>query len=148
MCEWQSLCGGGCVQEVDKEKLIARLLVSVPGISTQKAFAASCDLFNQEVKQRGYTAPGFRPGATLPSKYLFEMFGEDQVKGLCASLLAADIQEQCALSQLQLVGRGRVVDFRTKDFQPGQPPFLLVASDCSLCVTFMSYLWFSFRGRG
>lgn len=121
--------GAPVIKEVDKEKLIARLLVSVPGASTQKAFAASCDLFNQEVKQRGIAAPGFRPGATLPSKYLFEMFGEDQVKGLCASLLAADIQEQCALSQLQLVGRGRVVDFRTKDFQPGADHELEVECD-------------------
>ena len=44
------------------------------------AFAKSCELFNEEVKERGYKVAGFRQGAKLPPAYLYQMFGEDKVK--------------------------------------------------------------------
>ncbi len=72
------------------------------------------------MKTRGYSVPGFRAGAKLPAQYLFQMFGEPQVKGLCASLLTKHIQEECEHTGLQLVGRGRVLDFRTDSFVAGQ----------------------------
>lgn len=42
--------------------------------------------------RRKIQVPGFRRGAKLPAQYLYQVFGEDQVKGLCATLLAKDIQ--------------------------------------------------------
>jgi len=49
------------------------------------------------------------------------MFGEDNVKGLCASLLGEDIQSECDKTGLALVGRGRILDFQTVDFSAGKP---------------------------
>ena len=46
----------------------------------------------QEVNKRQMKVPGFRKGAKLPAMYLYQIFGEEAVKGLCASLLAKDIQ--------------------------------------------------------
>ena len=60
--------------------------------------------------------PGFRPGAKLPVSYLYQMFGETNVKGLCASLLGEDIQTEADKTGLVLVGRGRIVDFNIDIF--------------------------------
>ena len=64
--------------------------------------------------------PGFRPGAKLPVSYLYQMFGETNVKGLCASLLGEDIQTEADKTGLALVGRGRIVDFNVDNFIAGQ----------------------------
>ncbi len=47
------------------------------------------------------------------------MFGETNVKGLCASLLGEDIQREADKTGLVLVGRGRIVDFNVDNFIPG-----------------------------
>ena len=43
------------------------------------------------------------------------------MKGLCASLLANDIQTEAEKTGLTLVGRGKILDFKTMEFQPGAP---------------------------
>ena len=43
------------------------------------AFTKACELFNEEVKERGLKVAGFRQGAKLPPAYLYQMFGEDKV---------------------------------------------------------------------
>ena len=68
------------------------MAVALTGEQTQRAFSKACDLFNEEVKARGYKAAGFRPGAKLPPAYLYQMFGEDRVKLMCGNLLSEEIQ--------------------------------------------------------
>jgi hypothetical protein len=48
------------------------------------------------------------------------MFGEESVKGLCASLLSNDIQTEADKTGLSLVGKGRIVDFKPLVYTPGQ----------------------------
>jgi hypothetical protein len=74
----------------------------------------------QEVKSRGLSIAGFRAGATLAPPYLYKIFGEDKVNGLCGDLMAQDIQEECDKTGLAFVGRGRIIDFRTQSFVPGK----------------------------
>lgn len=105
---------------VDKTKNIAQLSVTVSGESTQKAFNTACDGFNEEVKRRGLKIQGFRPGAKLPPLYLYQIFGEDQVKQFCGTLLASDIQDECEKTGLMFVGRGRITNFYGNDYVPGK----------------------------
>jgi hypothetical protein len=84
--------GNPIVKNVDKSSYTAYLSVCIPGDATQKAMAVACDVYNEEVKKKGYTVPGFRPGVSLPRPYLYQIFGEDKVKLFCANLLAGDIQ--------------------------------------------------------
>ena len=90
--------GNPIVKNVDKSSYTAYLSVCIPGDATQKAMAVACEVFNEEVKKKGYTVPGFRPGVSLPRPYLFQIFGEDKVKLFCANLLAGDIQVQCSFT--------------------------------------------------
>lgn len=54
--------------------------------------AAAAAAASKEIKSKGYKVPGFRVGAKLPPMYLYQIFGEDQVKALCGTLLAKEIQ--------------------------------------------------------
>lgn len=108
---------------------VSKMTVVVSGEATQRAFTKSCEMYNDEVKTRGYKVPGFRPGAKLPPNYLYQMFGEDSVKRLCGSLLAEDIQDECEFTGQAFVGRGRIVDFREKEFVAGQPHLIDVECD-------------------
>jgi hypothetical protein len=48
--------------------------VCLPGASTQRAFLSVCDMmFNEEVKSRSLSVPGFRKGAKLPPAYLYQV---------------------------------------------------------------------------
>ena len=87
--------GNPVVKNVDKSSYTAYLSVCISGDATQKAMAATCDIYNEEVKKKGYTVPGFRKGTNLPRPYLFQIFGEDKVKLFCANLLMNDIQVRC-----------------------------------------------------
>lgn len=44
------------------------------------------------MKRKGYTIPGFRPGATLAAPYLFKIFGEEQVLQLSFKFMGNAIQ--------------------------------------------------------
>lgn len=90
----------------------------------------------QEVKAKGYSVPGFRQGSTLPAQYLFQMFGEEQVKNLCASFLSEDIQDECEHTGLLFVGRGRIMDFRTAELQPGKPHVIDIECDLWPKITY------------
>lgn len=109
------------VVNVDKTNNVAQLSVTVSGEATQKAFDTACNGFNEEVKKRGLKIQGFRPGAKLPPLYLYQIFGEDQVKNFCGTLLASDIQDECEKTGMMFVGRGRITNFFGKDFTPGKP---------------------------
>lgn len=108
------------IKKMDETENLAVIEVVLSPGQTQKAFDAACEMFNDEVKTRGYKVPGFRPGAKLPVSYLYQMFGETNVKGLCASLLGEDIQTEADKTGLALVGRGRIVDFNVDNFIAGQ----------------------------
>lgn len=84
--------GNPIVKKIDKETNVAFMTIGLSGEQTQKAFKKSCELFNEEAKTRKYKITGFREGATLPSTYLYQIFGEDKVKLLCGSLLSEEIQ--------------------------------------------------------
>ena len=86
-------------------------------------------LNTQEVKERGYTVPGFRKGAKLPPAYLYQIFGEEKLKQFCASLLNEQIQDECEKTGLMFVGRGRIMNFNEADYKPGEPHALRVECD-------------------
>ncbi len=113
----------------DKNSGVATLKITLNGDATSKAFNQACELFNNEVKSRGYKVPGFRPGAKLPPMYLYEIFGEDKVKLFCGTLLGGDIQDQCEKTGLMFVGRGRIMQFNEDSFEAGQPHTLTVECD-------------------
>jgi trigger factor len=121
--------GKPVVKKVDKENATAYMSISLSGEQTQSAFAKSCDLFNQEVKERGYKAAGFRPGAKLPPAYLYQMFGEDRVKLLCGNLLSEEIQDECEKCGLLFVGRGRITEFNVDSFTAGKPHNIEIECD-------------------
>lgn len=121
--------GAPIVRKVDKSLNVAYMTVALTGEQTQRAFAQSCDLFNEEVQNRGYKAPGFRPGSKLPPAYLYQMFGEDRVKLLCGNLLSEEIQDECEKSGLMFVGRGRITQFNEAKFIAGKPHVLDIECD-------------------
>ena len=121
--------GSPVVKKVDKENNIALIAIALTGTQTQKAFQESCDLFNSEVKKKEYKVQGFRPGAKLPPAYLYQIFGEDQVKLMCANLLTEEIQDECEKTGLVFVGRGRIINFNEKNFVPGKTHTLELESD-------------------
>jgi len=121
--------GKPVVKRLDKEAHVANIMVTLSGEQTQSAFQRACDLYNVEVKNRGYKVPGFRPGAKLPANYLYQMFGENTVKKLCATLLDQSIQEECEKTGLALVGRGRINDFNELGFTAGSPHTFEVECD-------------------
>lgn len=108
------------VKAIDNEVNKATIVIEISGDATQKAFSKSCDLFNEEIKNKGYKVPGFRVGSKLPPMYLYQIFGEEQVKSLCGTLLAKDIQDECDKAGILTVGRGKIADFKTSSFVPGK----------------------------
>jgi len=121
--------GSPLVKSIDKERNLAQMLVSVRGDATSRAFQKSCELYNKEVQERGYSVPGFRKGAKLPAHYLYQMFGENNLKQLCRSLLAEEIQNECELTGLMFVGRGRITDFRDDYFKAGEDHVIEIECD-------------------
>jgi trigger factor len=121
--------GKPLVCNIDKASNVAKMIVTVSGDATSKAFNKACDLYNKEVKERDYSVPGFRPGAKLPPVYLYQMFGEQNVKQMCGSLLSAEIQDECEITGLVFVGRGRITDFRASSFAAGEPHSLEIECD-------------------
>jgi hypothetical protein len=113
------------LKNLDKDTNIAFMSIALTGEQTQAAFAKSCDLFNEEVKTRGYKAAGFRPGAKLPPAYLYQMFGEDRVKLLCGTLLSEEIQDECEKTGMMFVGRGRITNFNEGLFIAGKPHIMV-----------------------
>lgn len=128
--------GSPVVKNVDKERNVALISLAVGGSQTQKAFSESCDIFNAEVKKKELKVPGFRPGAKLPAAYLFQIFGEEQVKSLCANLLTEDIQDECEKTKLSFVGRGRIMNFNEAKFIPGSPHTIEVECDLWPTITY------------
>ena len=70
--------------------------------------------------------------------YLYQIFGEESVKSLCGTIMSQEIQvrllntfkqsydlwinqAECDKTGLQLVGRGKIIDFRTNTFTAGKP---------------------------
>jgi len=127
--------GSPVVKSLNKETSIAQVSVTLSKEMTQRAFDQSCELYNNEVKNRKYKIPGFRPGAKLPASYLFQMFGESTVKLLCAKLLSEDIQAECDKTGLIFVGRGRILDFKEDSFVAGMEHTIDI--ECDLWPTIM-----------
>lgn len=117
------------VKKIDKESNIAYMTVTISADDTQKAFAQACELFNVEVKERGYSVPGFRKGAKLPPAYLYQIFGEDKLKKFCGTLLSEAIQDECEKTGLMFVGRGRIMEFNEAEFNAGKPHTMAVECD-------------------
>ena len=65
--------GNPFITKMDKENSVAEMEITLSADATQKSFTKACELFNDEVKQRGYTAAGFRKGAKLPPAYLYQI---------------------------------------------------------------------------
>mmetsp|Transcript_15459 Transcript_15459/g.25754 ORF Transcript_15459/g.25754 Transcript_15459/m.25754 type:complete len:527 (+) Transcript_15459:107-1687(+) len=121
--------GAPVVKKIDKDTNVASMSVTIPAEKTKEAFLKACDMFNEEVKLRGYSAPGFRPGSKLPPQYLYQMFGESTVKNFCGNLLSEAIQDECELTGLMFVGRGRIMDFNPDAFKSGEPHTIDVECD-------------------
>ena len=88
--------GSPVVKNIDKNTNIATMAIALSGEQTQSAFLKSCELFNEEVKERGYKVAGFRQGAKLPPAYLYQMFGEDKVM----MMLLLVVRRNCLLNYL------------------------------------------------
>ena len=123
------LPGSPLVRKIDKENAIAYIDLTLTAAQTQKAFTDSCEMFNEEVKTRGYKVPGFRPGSKLPPAYLYQIFGEDRVKLMCGTLLSEQIQDECEKTGLQFVGRGRIMQFNEAAFSAGKPHSIEIECD-------------------
>ena len=121
--------GAPVLKNLDKETNVAFMSIALTGEQTQAAFTKSCDLFNEEVKTRGYKAAGFRPGAKLPPAYLYQMFGEDRVKLLCGTILSEEIQDECEKTGMMFVGRGRITNFNEASFMAGKPHIMDIECD-------------------
>lgn len=121
--------GAPVLKNLDKETNVAFMTIALTGEQTQAAFTKSCELFNEEVKSRGYKAAGFRPGAKLPPAYLYQMFGEDRVKLLCGTLLSEEIQDECEKTGMNFVGRGRITNFNEASFMAGKPHIMDIECD-------------------
>lgn len=121
--------GSPVIRSVDKANAVACIAVALTGAQTQKAFASSCDMYNEEVKTRGYKIAGFRPGAKLPPAYLYQIFGEERIKGLCGTLLSEEIQDECEKTGLMFVGRGRITNFNEASFVAGKPHAIEIECD-------------------
>lgn len=85
------LPGSPVLKAIDEDTNVASISIAIPGAATQQAFNEACDLFNEEVQKKGYKIAGFRPGAKLPPQYLFQIFGEEEVKKFCGTLLSEAI---------------------------------------------------------
>lgn len=109
------------VQSIDSESNVARMVVTLSATATQKAFAKACDIFNEEVKAKGYKVDGFRAGSKLPPAYILKLFSRERVNAVCAQLLTEDIQDECEKTGLKFVGRGRILQFNEESFNAGQP---------------------------
>eukprot|EP01041_Mallomonas_annulata_P012756 gene12756-26867_t len=121
--------GSPVVKSINKETNVAYMKVALSGAQTQKAFNEACDIFNAEVKKKELKVPGFRPGAKLPPAYLYQIFGEEQIKGICANLLSEEIQDECERTGLMFVGRGRITNFNEPAFVAGQTHALEIECD-------------------
>ena len=121
--------GAPVLKNLDKETNVAFMSIALTGEQTQAAFTKSCELFNVEVKTRGYKAAGFRPGAKLPPAYLYQMFGEDRVKLLCGTLLSEEIQDECEKTGMMFVGRGRITNFNEASFMAGKSHIMDIECD-------------------
>lgn len=121
--------GNPFITKMDKENSVAEMEITLSADATQKSFTKACELFNDEVKQRGYTAAGFRKGAKLPPAYLYQMFGEDRVKMLTGNLMSEEIQDECEKTKLLFVGRGRITNYNVEKFTSGKPHTITVECD-------------------
>lgn len=130
--------GSPVIQEINKENNVAKMAVAITGEATGKAFQKSCELYNKEVVEREYSVPGFRKGAKLPPNYLYQMFGEANVKNLCGSLLAEEIQDECEHTGLTFVGRGRITNFNEDVFKAGEPHVIDIECDLWPEITYGS----------
>ena len=124
-----SIPGNPVITRMDKENSVCVMEITLSGEVTQRAFTKACELFNEEVKSRGYTAAGFRKGSKLPPAYLYQMFGEDRVKMLTGNLMSDEIQDECEKTKLMFVGRGRITEFNVDNFTAGKPHTLTLECD-------------------
>jgi len=128
--------GSPIVKRVDKELNVAYMKIALTGAQTQKAFNEACDIFNVEVKKKDLKVPGFRAGTKLPAAYLYQIFGEDQVKSICANLLSQEIQDECERTGLMFVGKGRVTNFYGNKFDAGKPHAIDIECDLWPKITY------------
>ena len=64
------------------------------------------------------------------------MFGEDQVKLFCGTLLSEEIQDECEKTGLRFVGRGRITQFNELAYNPGKPHIIDIECDIWPEITF------------
>jgi FKBP-type peptidyl-prolyl cis-trans isomerase (trigger factor) len=124
------------VSFVDNETNIAKMTVTLSGTQTMKAFNKACDLFNEEVKTKGYKVDGFRSGAKLPPAYILKIFSSERVNAVTAQLLTDDIQDECEKTGLKFVGRGRILNFNERTFEAGNPHTIELECDLWPDITY------------
>ncbi len=112
--------GSPTVVTIDREENIAYMKISLSEEDTTVAMAQSCEEFNevihmnhpndehitirslssllslacieQELRRNKRVTAGFRQGAKMSASQLYGIFGEEQVKTMCANYLAAAVQ--------------------------------------------------------
>lgn len=83
--------GNPVLKSVNEDTNVASITIAIPASATQTAFDQACEIFNEEVKTKQYKVAGFRPGSKLPPQYLFQIFGEKEMKNFCGTLVSEAI---------------------------------------------------------